>query len=165
MIKQLVKRTPFILLSLLLLAGCHSEGEGHASADGHDGAEEAAVKEVDVPEDKLVLEFPNAVEIMPGVWAGGQPTREQLQAAAEAGVKTVVNMRTLGEEGAWDEREFVEGLGMRFEHIPVAGPPGITPENARLLAAITDDEQTHPLMVHCASGRRISALIALEPKD
>jgi len=165
MIKKLVTRTSLIFLSLLMLAGCHGHGDGHAADGSHGTAEEVIAEKVEEPVAKLVVDIPNAVEALPGVWGGGQPTREQLQAAAEAGVKTVVNLRTLGEEGAWDEREFVEGLGMRFVHIPVAGPAGITPENAELLSAITHDAQTHPAMVHCASGRRVGALIAMGQTD
>ena len=34
---------------------------------------------------------------------GGQPTAEQLEAAARAGFRTIVNLRTPGEEGSWEE--------------------------------------------------------------
>ena len=161
MIKEFVTHAPIAALSFLLLAACQGDGDDSQPAP----AAQAAPGTDATTETPLTLEFPNAKQEIPGVWGGGQPTREQLRAAAEAGVRTVVNLRTLGEEGAWDETAFVEELGMRFVHIPVAGPSGITAENAALLAAITGDEATHPLMVHCASGRRVSALIALGPTD
>lgn len=150
MIKELMPYTPFAILSLSLLTGIQAGGPG--SGSGQTGEAAPALS---------VVEFPNATELRPGVWGGGQPTREQLQAAAAAGVKSVVNLRPLTEEGAWDERAYVEELGMRYVHIPVAGPAEITEENADLLAAVIDDAQARPVLIHCASGKRAGALFAL----
>ncbi|MEC8804659.1 MAG: hypothetical protein VXX24_07785, partial [Pseudomonadota bacterium] len=44
----------------------------------------------------------------------GQPTAAQLDSAARAGVKHVINLRTAGEEVAFNEAEVVESLGMRY---------------------------------------------------
>ena len=41
--------------------------------------------------------MPNVAQPVPGVLTGGQPARDQLEEAAAAGYKTVVNLRTLSE--------------------------------------------------------------------
>ena len=43
------------------------------------------------------------------VLSSGQPSQEQLQAMAAAGVRHVVNLRTPGEEVDFDEQAAVEG--------------------------------------------------------
>ena len=111
--------------------------------------------------DPASIEIRNARHPAPGLLGGGQPTREQLEQAAEAGYKTVVNLRALSETGAWDETEFVTQLGMRFVHIPVAGKQALNRDNAALLREVLQDDDAKPVLVHCAGGPRVGALLAV----
>jgi len=108
------------------------------------------------------LDILNAKTPFEGVLTGGQVTEEALAAAAAAGYRTVVNLRILEEEGAWDETALVEGLGMRFVHLPMAGAAGLTEDNARALAAVLDEPENYPVLIHCGSGNRVGALLALK---
>jgi uncharacterized protein (TIGR01244 family) len=97
----------------------------------------------------------------PNLLTGGQPTPAQLQAAKAAGYATVINLRAPGEPGSWDEADTVTTLGMRYVAIPVAGADGLTRANAQLLAdAIA--QSRGPVVVHCASGNRVGALLAIK---
>jgi protein tyrosine phosphatase (PTP) superfamily phosphohydrolase (DUF442 family) len=92
----------------------------------------------------------------------GQPTQGQLAAIAAAGYRTVVNL-ALHDDPRYslpDERGVVEGLGMRYVHIPVAFN---APTEADLLAFF-DSMRAHggqPLWVHCAANLRVSAFLGL----
>jgi len=109
------------------------------------------------------VEIRNARTPLAGVLTGGQPTEEELTALAKAGYRTVVNLRTEGENAVSDrEAALAEELGMRYLHIPVAGAKGLTEENARRLSEVLEDEELRPLVVHCGSGNRVGALFALE---
>jgi protein tyrosine phosphatase (PTP) superfamily phosphohydrolase (DUF442 family) len=79
----------------------------------------------------------NKKEPLPGITSGGQPTAEQLAAAAKAGVKVVIDLRTSKEDRGMDEKAVVE----------------------KLLGK--NDE---PVLLHCASGNRVGALLALRAK-
>jgi uncharacterized protein (TIGR01244 family) len=109
-----------------------------------------------------LLSIPRARIPMDGVLSGGQPTRGQIEAAAAGGFGTVINLRIDQEPGfAW-EADAVESLGMRYVSIPVPGAKGLTRENVeRLDAALADAEADGPVLLHCASGNRIGALLAL----
>lgn len=107
------------------------------------------------------IEILNARTPLPGVLSGGQVTQEQLAEAAAAGYRTVVSLRMPEELQEWDEPSAVEGLGMRFLSLPIAGAEGITRENAEKLAAILDEKDLRPMVLHCGSGNRIGALFAL----
>jgi protein tyrosine phosphatase (PTP) superfamily phosphohydrolase (DUF442 family) len=100
---------------------------------------------------------------LPGVITGGQPDAAQLAALAEAGYRTVVDLRAPGEPyPREDEKAALESLGIEYVSIPVAGPEGLTEENARALSAVLAEEDAYPVAIHCASGNRVGALLALE---
>ncbi len=109
-----------------------------------------------------LLPIANARVPMEGVLSGGQPTQEQIEAAARAGFRTVINLRTEQEAGFEWERQAVEDLGMRYVLIPVAGAQGLTRENVeRVDAALAEARAAGPVLLHCGSGNRIGALLAL----
>lgn len=105
------------------------------------------------------LPIPNAAQPLPDVLTGGQPTAEHLELAKRSGYRTVISL--LPQEQTREEAAQVAALGMRFVSIPVAGPADLTRENARRLAAAMQDAQGAPLIVHCGSGNRAGALLAL----
>ena len=90
----------------------------------------------------------------------GQPTAAQLDLATRAGVKHIINLRTAGEEVAFNEGEVVESLGMKYYSIPVAGGAGINADNASTLSQILADIGGEPVIVHCATGNRVGGLMA-----
>ena len=94
------------------------------------------------------------------VYAAGQPTPEQIQILANAGVEHVISLRTDGEID-WDERAAVEGAGMQFYSIPVSGQTGITAANANSLEQLLARLDGQPVLVHCGSSNRVGALRAL----
>jgi len=95
------------------------------------------------------------------VLSSGQPSREQIQVLADAGVEHVINLRTAGEEVDFDEQAAVEALGMRYYSIPVAGGAGVNRDNAQALAATLAQLGDEPVLIHCASGNRVGGLQAV----
>lgn len=109
-----------------------------------------------------LLSIPGARIPMSGVLSGGQPTPEQIEAAADAGFRTVINLRIDAEKGFEWEAEAVESLEMKYVSIPVAGAKGLTRETVeRLDGALAEAAATGPVLLHCASGNRIGAILAL----
>ncbi len=103
----------------------------------------------------------NAKTPFEGVLTGGQPSGDQLQAARDAGYRTIVNLRPDAELGGWDEAQAVQNLGMRYVHIPIASGADLSEEAARKLAAAIEET---PVMVHCGSGNRVGALFAVKAR-
>lgn len=99
-----------------------------------------------------------------GIVTTGQPDAELLDVIAEAGFAAVVDFRGPDEDRGLDEKTAVEERGMRYIAIPVAGTDDISYENARLL----DDALggiDGPVLMHCASGNRAAAILALRAKQ
>ena len=145
------------LLVLTLCIGCRQPAQPD-SAPVTPPPVESAAPPAEEPQEPIK----NARRPMEGLLTGGQITEQQLEEAAAAGYRTVVNLRTVSEEGAWDEGPKVEELGMRYVHIPVAGVEGITEENARRMNEVISDPKALPAIVHCGSGNRVGALFALK---
>lgn len=148
-----LRRTSWIFIpALVALFGCQQAATETAAV------EEAPEEQlVDASWDDLV---PNARRPLEGVLSGGQPSEDQLRVIAEAGFRTVINLRAAGEEATETEPAAVSALGMEYVSLPVPGAAGITEENARALTSVLDAAE-RPTLLHCGSGNRVGALLAL----
>lgn len=95
-----------------------------------------------------------------GLHTGGQPSLGQLDALRAQGVHTVIDLRADGEDRGYDEASELQRRKLRYLRLPIAGAQDLTPANAaalkRLLAGSGDG-----VLLHCASGNRVGALLAL----
>lgn len=113
----------------------------------------------------FILDIPNACTLG-GLCTGGRPRPEDLAKAAELGVKVVVNLCPPAESPGFDEAAVVAGLGMSYVNIPVAGADDLSPGNVALLAAALDGNgDSRRALLHCASGNRAGAMLALKAKQ
>lgn len=124
--------TRFALLLSLLLAGCWSL-TAHAT---------------DFPQPK------------PGLHTGGQPSQEDLARLKSEGVRTVIDLRGPQEDRGYDEAAEARRLGLKYIALPIAGKDDITPANAKALNEALK-AQDGDVLLHCASGNRVGALLAL----
>jgi tyrosine-protein phosphatase SIW14 len=115
----------FILTSLTVVAGW---------ADSQDG------------------NLPNFQKVNDHVFRGGQPAADGFRELAERGIKTVIDLRQIGEHSQADEQKIVTGLGMRYVSIPMAGMS--TPKDDQVTAALAllNDTANGPVFVHCKRG-------------
>lgn len=106
--------------------------------------------------------IPNGRVPIEGLLSGGQPTADQLEQAAAAGFQTVINLRDPSEGGFDWEEETVERLGMKYVSLPIAGAAGLTRDNVERFDAVLDSALAEgPVLLHCGSGNRNGALMAL----
>ena len=95
-----------------------------------------------------------------GLYTSGQPATGDWSAISARGVRTVINLRPVDEMAGRDEAAEVAGAGMRYVTIPVANAEAITPDAARQLEQVLHDANG-PVLLHCASGNRAGALLAV----
>lgn len=96
----------------------------------------------------------------PNLVTGGQPRVEDWLALRGRQVTTVINLRTDAEMGDRDEAQEVRAAGLDYVQIPIAGADDIDAAHADQL---WQHIQAAPgrVMVHCASGNRVGALLAI----
>lgn len=113
----------------------------------------------------LWIDIPNACTPASGVCSGGRPRPEHLRAAQAKGVRTVINLCPPAEAGDYDEPALVAELGMNYVNIPISGAVDLTRANAQKLAdALRDAGPGQPVLLHCQSGNRVGALMALKAR-
>ena len=107
---------------------------------------------------KIASGIDNAGQPLGDVATAGQPEKEHLERLADAGYKTVVDLRTPEEPPRPDEWEMVvRRTGMEYLNIPV-GHEDIDDETFdRFRELMRDGER--PLLVHCSSANRVGALL------
>jgi uncharacterized protein (TIGR01244 family) len=92
---------------------------------------------------------------------GGQPTEEEIEQLRREGYNTVINFRSAGEEADQlspdDEREQVEGLKIRYFHLPTTLQTITSEHFDRFRAAYANLPK--PVFAHCTSAKRAGAMV------
>lgn len=85
---------------------------------------------------------------------------KKVAALAKAGVELVINLQP-DDELSFDESSAVEQAGMHYEHLPISGAADL--KQLKILAFDNILRQHHgkKIAVHCGSGNRVGAAIAL----
>ena len=95
-----------------------------------------------------------------GVTSTGQPDEAALKIFADSGYVAVIDLRAAKEERGIDEATVVEAAGMEYVSLPIASASAINFENATKLDEYLASFDG-PVVVHCAAGNRVGALLAL----
>jgi tyrosine-protein phosphatase SIW14 len=102
-----------------------------------------------------------------GLYRGAQPTAEGFRRLRDLGVRTIVNLRMEADAKRTNEKQIVEGLGMRYIHLPVEDGNFFTrsrriPDDViRDFFKVLDQSDGGPVFLHCHRGAdRTGALIA-----
>lgn len=91
------------------------------------------------------------------LYLAGQPAAADFEAAREAGVKTVINLRPPTEQSGFDEGAAVKALGLAYLNLPISGPADLTDEALGKARTLLNNAE-RPILVHCASANRVGAI-------
>ena len=103
----------------------------------------------------------NFLQVNDHTLTGGQPTEDQLRAAAAEGVTAVINLATLHPRYSLDdEAGLVQSLGLAYHHLPVDWEHPTAADFAAFEAAFLPLTEQKTL-VHCAANFRVTAFYSL----
>ena len=138
-------RTTFATLlvaAALILAACGDESRTASPAD-----ERLSLPEQFTPEpDRIVT---------------GALDPQKLQAIAEADIPHVISLQPRDEHPDFDEAGEAKTLGIQHHHRPIAGADDLDRDAAIWLDDVLREIVDEAAVLHCASGNRVGALIAL----
>lgn len=105
----------------------------------------------------------NFLQVTPEFCTGGQPRPEHFARLKADGVKSVLNLRTPGEQRgteAADEQAAVQKAGLKYFNIPVVYTAP-TDAQADEFLRLTDDPANRPMFIHCTAAVRAGAFWAI----
>jgi tyrosine-protein phosphatase SIW14 len=95
------------------------------------------------------------------VYRGAQPSSAGFASLAKLGVKTIIDLRQIGEHSQAGEEAIVKALGMQYVSIPLKGMA--RPDNGVVsqILGLLNDSASAPVFVHCKRGAdRTGTIIA-----
>lgn len=106
---------------------------------------------------------PQLFPLGPQLSVAGRLDRADIDALAQAGVRTIINNRPDGEDPgqlpAAEARRFAEAHGIAYRHIPITAATLSRADVDAFAAALRDAPA--PVVAHCRSGTRSALLWAL----
>ncbi len=100
----------------------------------------------------------NAGSPLEDVATAGQPDEQHLRSLAEAGYRTVIDLRTAGEDRGLDEEDVVREAGMEYANLPM-GHETVEDKTFDRFRQFMTDPGRRPALVHCSSANRVGALL------
>ena len=104
--------------------------------------------------------IPNFKQPRPLLITGGQPEATAWKQLAEAGVKTVVNLRPDSELPGRNEAQEVKDADLTYINMPVEGPASLNKSLTDQLWQVLNGAEGS-VLVHCGTGNRCGAMLAL----
>lgn len=117
----------------------------------------------EAPADALSA-LPAHIAVDSRLHASAQPTAQMIANLPAAGVRTVINLRPASETPELDEKALVEKAGMQYRSLPIAGAAGLTRDNVTAFDRLLGEARDGQVLVHCASGNRVGAMMALRAR-
>jgi uncharacterized protein (TIGR01244 family) len=91
----------------------------------------------------------------------GQPTEDQMRAAAAEGFRTVINLAPIDPRYSLDDEPgLVQSLGMTYHHIPVAWD-NPTADDFAAFEQVMNELPAAKTLIHCAANFRVTAFYSL----
>ena len=107
--------------------------------------------------------MPPLMNLAPGLTAAGALSRDDIEALAASGVKTIINNRPDGEDPgqlpADAARQLAAAHGIAYHHIPFVGATLTSADIDAFEAVLKSAPQ--PVVAHCRSGTRSTMIWAL----
>lgn len=92
---------------------------------------------------------------------GGQPAPADIETLKATGIRTVVNVRTLEDDGYLvDEERLVENAGLNYAEVAVS-PQLLDDIAVQRFSQALESDGAQPAYVHCGSGGRAGLMVLL----
>ena len=104
--------------------------------------------------------LPHFYQVNKSFYRGAQPTQSGIGLLGSLGVKTIINLRDVG-EAIGDEEQWAAKAGLHYFNLPMKGfgqPPDTLVQK---ILSLIDDPQNQPVFLHCRRGKdRTGTIVA-----
>lgn len=100
--------------------------------------------------------LPNAYQVSPWLYRGGQPTRQGYEELVKMGVKTVINLRVTPQN-----KQLIAGLPLTVYQVPI-NPVVLNTGAVDEVLKLLSNSANYPIYIHCRYGSdRTGTMVAL----
>jgi uncharacterized protein (TIGR01244 family) len=104
------------------------------------------------------------IQISDQITVGAQPSEAELKAMADGGIRSIINLRTEGEQmqpiSPEQEGRKAEEFGLAYAHVPVSMQDADDALVDRFREEL--DRAAKPVYVHCRLGKRAGAFVMMD---
>jgi uncharacterized protein (TIGR01244 family) len=94
-------------------------------------------------------------------FSAGHPNPASFPALADKGVSHIINLRPLSETPDYNEAAVATRSGMAYYNIPISSAADLNRDNVEILDQQLKQIGSNGVLIHCASGNRVGAMMAL----
>lgn len=116
------------------------------------------------PQASVLSTLPRHVALSDKLHASGQPTPEAVARLPEAGISVLIDLRPDAETPGVDKKANATAAGLTYHALPIASPADLTRENVAAFDRLLKDSAGKGVLMHCASGNRVGAMMALRAR-
>lgn len=91
----------------------------------------------------------------------GRLQASDIPALKRAGIRQVIDLTLDSETPDFDEAAAVQAAGIGYHNLPISGASDLTRDHVVQFDRLLHEAGDQPTLVHCASGNRVGAMIAL----
>ncbi|RCS29883.1 hypothetical protein DEO45_07315 [Rhodanobacter denitrificans] len=113
------------------------------------------------PADTALAGLPHVAFPAPHRVASGRLQASDIAALRRGGIRQVIDLSTDREKAGFDEGAAVRAAGIGYRNLPIRGADDLTRANVARFDRLLREAGNRPTLVHCASGNRVGAMIAL----
>lgn len=117
-----------------------------------------------VAQEDSLSELPRHVALEGNVHSSGQPSAATIGKLGSAGIRTIIDLRPDQETPDLDEKAVAASAGLDYHALPISGASDLTRGNVSRFDQLLKQSQADGVLVHCASGNRVGALMALRAR-
>ena len=149
-IRPLNVQVPQVQLPAVLAPQCRANLEHQIVTQALQAQQLRAAKTVSNPG------LPNAYQVSPWLYRGGQPTRQGYEELVKLGVKTVINLRVTPQN-----KQLIAGLPLTVYQVPI-NPVMLNTGAVDEVLKLLSNPANYPIYIHCRYGSdRTGTMVAL----
>ncbi len=111
-----------------------------------------------------LAELPRHIALNERQHVSGHPSAEAVAKLPSAGISVVIDLRPDAETPGVDKKSIVQSAGLTYRALPIASPADLTRENVATFDRMLKESADKGVLMHCASGNRVGAMLALRAR-
>lgn len=112
----------------------------------------------------VFAELPRHIALNDRQHVSGQPSAEMVAKLPAAGISVLIDLRPDAETPGVDKKGNAGSAGLTYRALPIASPADLNLDNVTRFDRLLKETADKGVLMHCASGNRVGAMMALRAR-